>query len=117
MSARVLVVDDDPTVAEVVGDYLRNAGMDSRHAADGHAALRLADTWRPDLVVLDVMMPGIDGLEVCRRLRDARGEQAMLPVIMLTGRDFADPALRGRRGRRGGPEGPQGRPGAVPDGA
>jgi two-component system, OmpR family, response regulator ResD len=84
MSARVLVVDDDPTVAEVVGDYLRSAGMESRHAADGHTALRLAGTWRPDLVVLDVMLPGIDGLEVCRRLRDARGEQALLPVIMLT---------------------------------
>ena len=84
MSARVLVVDDDPTVAEVVGDYLRHAGMESRHAADGHTALRLAGTWRPDLVVLDVMMPGIDGLEVCRRLRDVRGEQALLPVIMLT---------------------------------
>jgi DNA-binding response OmpR family regulator len=84
MTARVLVVDDDPTVAEVVGDYLRHAGMESRHAADGHAALRLADTWRPDLVVLDVMLPGIDGLEVCRRLRDARGEHALLPVIMLT---------------------------------
>ena len=78
------MVDDDPTVAEVVGDYLRHAGMEPRHAADGHAALRLADTWQPDLVVLDVMMPGIDGLEVCRRLRDARGEQALLPVIMLT---------------------------------
>src|SRR5205814_7623059 len=50
----------------------------------GHAALRLAGTWRPDLVVLDVMLPGIDGLEVCRRLRDARGEQPLLPVIMLT---------------------------------
>jgi DNA-binding response OmpR family regulator len=84
MSARVLVVDDDPTVAEVVGDYLRNAGMESRHAADGHTALRLADTWRPDLVVLDVMLPGIDGVEVCRRLRDARGEHTLLPVIMLT---------------------------------
>jgi len=84
MTARVLVVDDDPTVAEVVGDYLRHAGMESRHAADGHAALRLADTWRPDLVVLDVMLPGIDGLEVCRRLRDARGEHTLLPVIMLT---------------------------------
>jgi DNA-binding response OmpR family regulator len=84
MTARVLVVDDDPTVAEVVGDYLRHAGMESRHAADGHTALRLADTWRPDLVVLDVMMPGIDGLEVCRRLRDARGEHTLLPVIMLT---------------------------------
>ncbi|HEY1319784.1 MAG TPA: response regulator transcription factor [Streptosporangiaceae bacterium] len=84
MSARVLVVDDDPTVAEVVGDYLRHAGMEPRHAADGHTALRLAGTWRPDLVVLDVMLPGIDGLEVCRRLRDVRGEQALLPVIMLT---------------------------------
>ena len=84
MSARVLVVDDDPTVAEVVGDYLRHAGMESRHAPDGHTALRLAGTWRPDLVVLDVMLPGIDGLEVCRRLRDVRGEQALLPVIMLT---------------------------------
>jgi DNA-binding response OmpR family regulator len=84
MSARVLVVDDDPTVAEVVGDYLRHAGMEPRLAADGHTALRLAGTWRPDLVVLDVMLPGIDGLEVCRRLRDVRGEQAELPVIMLT---------------------------------
>ena len=78
------MVDDDPTVAEVVGDYLRHAGMEPRHAADGHTALRLAGTWRPDLVVLDVMLPGIDGLEVCRRLRDVRGEQALLPVIMLT---------------------------------
>jgi len=84
MTARVLVVDDDPTVAEVVVDYLWHAGMESRHAADGHTALRLADTWRPDLVVLDVMLPGIDGLEVCRRLRDARGAQTLLPVIMLT---------------------------------
>ena len=78
------MVDDDPTVAEVVGDYLRHAGMEPRHAADGHTALRLAGTWRPDLVVLDVMLPGIDGLEVCRRLRDVRGGQAPLPVIMLT---------------------------------
>ena len=84
MTARVLVVDDDPTVAEIVGDYLRDAGMQSRHAADGYTALRLAGTWRPDLVVLDVMLPGIDGLEVCRRLRDARGEHTLLPVIMLT---------------------------------
>src|SRR5271166_5717723 len=84
MTARVLVVDDDPTVAEVVVDYLWHAGMESRHVADGHTALRLADTWRPDLVVLDVMLPGIDGLEVCRRLRDARGAQTLLPVIMLT---------------------------------
>jgi DNA-binding response OmpR family regulator len=84
MSARVLVVDDDLTVAEVVVDYLRHAGMEPRHAADGPTALGLAEEWRPDLVVLDLMLPGIDGLEVCRRLRDARGQQTPLPVIMLT---------------------------------
>jgi DNA-binding response OmpR family regulator len=83
MSARVLVVDDDATVAEVVVDYLRQAGLEPRHAADGAAALALAEEWRPDLVVLDLMLPGIDGLEVCRRLRKALDEQVP-PVIMLT---------------------------------
>ncbi|MDR0359930.1 MAG: response regulator, partial [bacterium] len=84
MTARVLVVDDDLTIAEVVGDYLRNAGLDTRHAGDGQAALTLAAQWPPDLVVLDLMLPGIDGLEVCRRLRAARATEAPLPVIMLT---------------------------------
>jgi DNA-binding response OmpR family regulator len=83
MSARVLVVDDDPIVAEVVVDYLRNAGLEPRHAPDGRTALALAEEWRPDLVVLDLMLPGIDGLEVCRRLRKAWDDQAP-PVIMLT---------------------------------
>jgi len=78
------VVDDDPIVAEVVVDYLRHAGMEPRHVADGPAALVLAGEWRPDLVVLDLMLPGIDGLEVCRRLRKAWDGQASLPVIMLT---------------------------------
>ncbi|MBO0819490.1 MAG: response regulator transcription factor [Nocardiopsaceae bacterium] len=84
MNGRVLVVDDDLTVAEVVGDYLREAGLETRHAADGMAALKLAVQWPPDLVVLDLMMPGIDGLEVCRRLRADREGQPPLPVIMLT---------------------------------
>ncbi len=84
MSARVLVVDDDPTIAEVVGDYLRNAGLEPRHAADGPSALSLAEAWQPDIVILDLMLPGLDGLEVCRRLRKARGGQHPLPVIMLT---------------------------------
>ncbi len=78
------MVDDDPIVAEVVVDYLRHAGLEPRHAADGQAALALAEEWRPDLVVLDLMLPGIDGLEVCRRLRTAWDGQAALPVIMLT---------------------------------
>jgi two-component system, OmpR family, response regulator ResD len=84
MNARVLVVDDDLTIAEVVGDYLRDAGLETRHAADGQSALSLAQEWPPDLVVLDLMLPGIDGLEVCRRLRMAQHSQRPLPVIMLT---------------------------------
>ena len=87
MTARVLVVDDDLTVAEVVGDYLRDAGLETRHAADGPSALSLAREWPPDLVVLDLMLPGIDGLEVCRRLRAARADQPPVPVIMLTALD------------------------------
>jgi len=84
MNARVLVVDDDLTIAEVVGDYLRDAGLETRHAADGPTALSLAREWPPDLVVLDLMLPGIGGLEVCRRLRATPGGQPPVPVIMLT---------------------------------
>ena len=65
-------------------DYLRHAGLETRHAVDGQAALEIAVGWRPDLVVLDLMLPGASGLEVCRRLRENRDVQAPLPVIMLT---------------------------------
>ena len=85
MDARILVVEDDLTVAEVVVNYLSDAGLESRHAVDGSAALELAATWRPDLVVLDLMLPGVSGLEVCRRLREGRDTPVALPVIMLTG--------------------------------
>ncbi|MBE1877051.1 response regulator transcription factor [Myceligenerans pegani] len=81
--SRVLVVDDDRTVAEVVVAYLQRAGIDADHAADGHAALASAAGAPPDAVVLDLMLPGIDGLEVCRRLRRLRPD---LPVLMLTAR-------------------------------
>jgi DNA-binding response OmpR family regulator len=84
VDARILVVEDDLTVAEVVVDYLRHAGLNPRHAVDGPAALEIAAAWRPDLVVLDLMLPGISGLDVCRRLRADQDEQAPLPVIMLT---------------------------------
>ncbi|GAB3159630.1 response regulator transcription factor [Myceligenerans halotolerans] len=80
---RVLVVDDDRTVAEVVVAYLERAGIDADHAADGRAALESAVATPPDAVVLDLMLPGIDGLEVCRRLRRRRPD---LPVLMLTAR-------------------------------
>ena len=84
MNARVLVVDDDLTIAGVVGDYLQDAGLETRHAADGQSALSLAREWPPDIVVLDLMLPGIDGLEVCQRLRAEREGQPPVPVIMLT---------------------------------
>src|SRR3954451_9731695 len=81
MGQSVLVVDDDPTVSDVVRRYLEQAGCRGRLAADGASGLAAVDAERPDLVVLDIMMPGLDGLEVCRRLRHA---QPGLPVIMLT---------------------------------
>jgi two-component system response regulator ResD len=84
VDARILVVEDDLTVAEVVVDYLRHAGLEPRHAMDGQTALEIAAAWRPDLVVLDLMLPGISGLEVCRRLRAGQDAQVPLPVIMLT---------------------------------
>ncbi|MEP6852969.1 MAG: response regulator transcription factor [bacterium] len=79
--ARLLVVDDDPTVAEVVGGYLARAGHEVRRVGDGPSALRAVDKAPPDLMVLDLMLPGIDGLEVCRRMR---AEHPSVLVIMLT---------------------------------
>jgi DNA-binding response OmpR family regulator len=79
-TGHILVVDDDPTVAEVVARYLVRDGYDVDCVADGYAALRAAAEKTPDLVVLDLMLPGIDGLEVCRRLR----ERWPVPIVMLT---------------------------------
>ena len=76
-----LVVDDDPTVGDVVGAYLERAGFDVHRAADGPTALALAASVAPDVVVLDLMLPGIGGLEVCRRLRR---DMPRVPVVMLT---------------------------------
>jgi DNA-binding response OmpR family regulator len=79
--AHVLVVDDDHTVREVVVSYLRAGGHDVSEAEDGEQALKQHRGRSADLVVLDLMLPGIDGLEVCRRLRDGGSD---VPVIMLT---------------------------------
>jgi DNA-binding response OmpR family regulator len=78
---RVLVVDDDPTVSDVVRLYLERAGFEVALAVDGPSALTTFAREQPDLVVLDLMLPGIDGLEVCRRLRST---SAGVPIIMLT---------------------------------
>jgi two-component system, OmpR family, response regulator ResD len=84
MDARgsILVVDDEPTITDVVSRYLERAGYSTRVAGDGADALRIAGESRPDLVVLDLMLPGMDGLEVMRRLR----EHERVSVILLTAR-------------------------------
>jgi DNA-binding response OmpR family regulator len=84
----LLVVDDEPTITEVLSRYLERAGYETRVAADGPQALELAGDRRPDLVVLDLMLPGLDGLEVMRRLRllDEGGVRPRLPIILLTAR-------------------------------
>ncbi|MFC7219888.1 response regulator transcription factor [Streptomyces polyrhachis] len=80
---RVLVVEDDPTIGEAVVARLKAEGFAVRGAQDGPAAVAAAAEWEPDLLVLDVMLPGFDGLEVCRRVQARRP----LPVLMLTARD------------------------------
>jgi len=88
---RILVVDDDPMVASTIQRVLRPEGYDVDVALGGAAALDQVSERRPDLVVLDLMMPGIDGLEVCRRLR-ASGS---LPILMLTARSGTADRVRG----------------------
>jgi two-component system, OmpR family, response regulator ResD len=82
MATTVLVVDDEPTIREVVVGYLHREGYRTLEAADGDRARELLEREPPDLVVLDVMLPGTDGLELCRWIRS----RSKLPVIMLTAR-------------------------------
>jgi DNA-binding response OmpR family regulator len=78
----ILVVDDEPQIREIVGLYLERAGFQVRLAGDGPAALQALTAALPDLVVLDVMLPGVDGLEITRRLRS----EGSTPIILLTAR-------------------------------
>jgi two-component system alkaline phosphatase synthesis response regulator PhoP len=80
--AKILVVDDEPSIRELVRFNLEKEGYAVIEAGDGPQALQLAQTQRPDLVLLDLMLPGVDGFTVCRRLNDTLG----VPVIMLTAR-------------------------------
>jgi DNA-binding response OmpR family regulator len=91
----VLVVDDEPTIAEVVARYLDHAGYATRVAEDGPAALRAAAEAPVDLVVLDLMLPGLDGLEVMRRLRRGPGDAPA--VILLTARGEESDRITGLR--------------------
>ena len=82
--ARLLVVDDEPSIRELLTASLRFAGFEVFPAADGAEALKLAEQYRPDLVVLDIMLPDLDGFTVTRKLRE-RGRD--VPVVFLTARD------------------------------
>jgi DNA-binding response OmpR family regulator len=88
---RILVVDDDPKVCETVDRYLAHAGYATASALDGARALELARTFEPDLVVLDLMLPRVPGLDVCRELR----QTSNVPVIMLTARTTEHDKLAG----------------------
>src|SRR5882724_9069436 len=79
----VLVVEDEASIASFVAAYLKNAGYTVRTTASGTEALKLVETEKPALVVLDLMLPDIDGVEVCKQIRQSSG----LPVLMLTARD------------------------------
>ncbi len=88
---RVLVVDDDATVAEVATRYFRAAGCTVERVGDGFEALAVVTRWAPDLIVLDRMLPGLDGIEVCRRIR----ESSATPIIMLTALGLEDDRILG----------------------
>lgn len=93
--AAILVVDDEPTIGEIVSRYLERAGYATRTASDGAQALALAAERRPDLVVLDVMLPGVGGLEVMRRLRERPGNRT--PVVLLSARGAESDRIGGLR--------------------
>ena len=83
MNRRVLIVEDDASIADLVAMHLRDEGYAVELAYDGHAGLASAERQPPDLVVLDLMLPGIDGLSICRRLREGGRH---IPILMLTAR-------------------------------
>jgi two-component system response regulator MtrA len=91
MTPRILVVDDDPALAEMIGIVLRGEGFEPSFCGDGAAALAAFATEQPDLVLLDLMLPGIDGIEVCRQIRADSG----VPIIMLTAKSDTTDVVRG----------------------
>ncbi len=91
MNARILVVDDDPAIAEMIGIILHGEDYDPVFAADGKAAIDAFRAERPDLVLLDLMLPGMSGLEVCRTVRAESG----VPIIMLTAKGEPTDVVQG----------------------
>ncbi len=91
MNPRILVVDDDQALAEMLGIVLRKEDLDVAHCADGGRALAMFRDYRPDLVLLDVMLPTINGVEVCRQVRAESG----VPIVMLTARTDSQDVVAG----------------------
>ena len=83
-TTRLLMIEDDARLAQMVTEYLAQSGYEVTHAPDGERGLEQLSLVRPELVILDLMMPGIDGLEVCRRIRALPDGNARIPVLMLT---------------------------------
>ncbi|MFZ3117075.1 MAG: response regulator transcription factor, partial [Variovorax sp.] len=81
---QILMIEDDARLAQMVSEYLAKSGFGVAHAADGQAGLEQVQQHAPDLVILDLMLPDIDGLEVCRRIRALPGALAKVSVLMLT---------------------------------
>jgi putative two-component system response regulator len=94
MPGRILIVDDETAAVKALETLLRREGFDLRIAADGAAALAECASFRPDLILLDVLMPGMDGFEVCRRIK-ATPETRLTPVVLITGLTDAENRIRG----------------------
>jgi len=91
MAPRILVIEDDPAICELISYHLTREGMQVLTAADGRRALEIFNANHPDLLLLDLMLPGLDGFEVCRRVRQASD----VPIIMLTAKGQEDDRVRG----------------------
>lgn len=94
MSARVLIVDDDPDTRALLTGFAAGEGYDTSAAASGEDALLLLDGWLPDVILLDAVMPGLDGFETCRRIK-AREASAHVPVIFMTGLSETEHVVQG----------------------
>ncbi|WP_449373520.1 MtrAB system response regulator MtrA [Arthrobacter psychrolactophilus] len=91
MKARILVVDDDEALAEMIGIVLRNDGFDPVFCGDGAKAFEVFQANKPDLVLLDLMLPGMDGIEICRLIR----AESDVPIVMLTAKSDTSDVVRG----------------------
>ncbi|MDN8549673.1 MtrAB system response regulator MtrA [Microbacterium sp. NM3R9] len=91
MTSRILVVDDDTALAEMIGIVLRTEGFDTAFCSDGAAAVEAWRVEKPDLILLDLMLPGVDGIEICTQIRAESG----IPIIMLTARTDTADVVRG----------------------